>query len=286
MASWELSQRRFRGRTLFLAAGLPSSQETEAGFDPVEATEEAVISLARAVFAEGGQIALIEDEVIALLVGMVAGEYLVPEPAETVGGEIERPPAEAPVRVYRPGGTEQDGEIDFLARHGYISVRNPEDAGLSLDSQMSFILADARPDALVCLGGGEETESQCRSFLRLAEGRRAYILGTTGGSASRLAESFSNLKSVRRIDLDVLAQLNEYAPVIHRILGEPEQEERESGTEPQPVFFPYPLIMQLLVEELIEPEETPGRPTPWEPETGPKSGLSGGKRFPQAFRSA
>lgn len=285
MPSWELNRGRFRGRTVLLTAGLPTEDRARSGFDPVEATEEAVLSLARAIFAEGGQLALIEDEVIAPLVGMVAGEYLVSEFAETApgGGGEERPPTVAPVRLYRPGRSEEGGEIDDLARYGHLSIRNLGRTGFSVDDQMGFVLADSQPAALVCLGGGEDVESQCRSFIRLAEGRRAYILGTTGGAAARLAERLWSSESIRRIDFDVLAQLHDYAPVIHEILGEPEQE-RESDAEPQPVFLPYPLIMQILVEELIEPEERePGRSNPVPQEPGPRFG--GGRAKP-IFRSA
>jgi hypothetical protein len=83
---------RLRGKAIFLSASVPSPKRNEQ-YQRIEDAhfeiEQAVISLARAVFSESGQLVFGGHPAISLLVAMVAGEYREPRYAET--GE-EKPP--------------------------------------------------------------------------------------------------------------------------------------------------------------------------------------------------
>src|SRR4051794_31938323 len=94
-----ISQRRLSGKTVFLCASVPDRQRAKkyrrlenAAFE----IEQAVISLARAVFSEGGRLLFGGHPSISPLVATVAGEYRETGFAERRG---EAPPA--PVLIYQ-----------------------------------------------------------------------------------------------------------------------------------------------------------------------------------------
>jgi hypothetical protein len=73
---------RLRGKSILLSASIPAPERTDQYRSvPLGSFEidQAVISLARAVFSEGGQLVLGGHPSISPLIAMVAGEYREPQ---------------------------------------------------------------------------------------------------------------------------------------------------------------------------------------------------------------
>src|SRR5690348_16641625 len=90
---------RLRGKTILLSASVPAperAKEYQRVEDAHFQIEQAVISLARAVFSESGQLVFGGHPAISPLVAMVAGEYREPRYAES---HQEKPIA--PIRIFQ-----------------------------------------------------------------------------------------------------------------------------------------------------------------------------------------
>ena len=165
-----------RGKTIFLSASVPDEERAER-YNRVEDAafeiEQAVISLARAVFSEGGRLVFGGHPAISPLVAMVVGEYR--EPRFTESKEERRV---APVEIYQSRAFEGYFPDDTLLmyRLGYASLHwvdavdderfdphNPaQDAPCprSLRRMRETMLETAQPDAMVCIGGMEGLEEE------------------------------------------------------------------------------------------------------------------------------
>jgi hypothetical protein len=239
---------RLEGRAVFLSASVPAPESAEHYRRVADAhleIEEAVISLARAVFSEGGTLVFGGHPAISPLVAMVAGEYLRPRAgAGTARGE-------PPIHIYQSrifeGHLPQ--ETPAMFRAGYARLHWTEavdgeryDPDLprdrprypaSLRHMRETMIGESRPAAMVCIGGMEGVEQEVEIFARLRPAAPIYTFAETGGAAALLAEARAG--SVRAIDREVLARLAE-------VRGRPVA----SATS----VVPYPLIAQRLVAEL------------------------------------
>ena len=111
-----------RGKTVFLSASVPNEERAER-YNRIEDAafeiEQAVISLARAVFSEGGRLVFGGHPAISPLVAMVVGEYREPRFAESA--EERR---SAPAEIYQSRAFEGYLPDDTLLmyRLGYASI--------------------------------------------------------------------------------------------------------------------------------------------------------------------
>ena len=251
------------GKTIFLSASVPAPERDDR-FRRVENAhfeiDQAVISLARAVFSEGGRLVFGGHPAISPLVAMVAGEYRQPAYAET--GE-ERP---APlIRIFQSRAFEGFLPDDTLMmyRTGYAAITWTEAIGderfdpgahytgppcpRSLAAMREAMIEGTQPVAMVCVGGMEGVEQEFEVFRKLRPGIPVYVLEGTGGAAGLLAER--DRDRVRVIDAEIahtLRRLRADFPAAPR--GE------RPADEPAPPATPYPLIMQTLVSELAGPD--------------------------------
>jgi hypothetical protein len=258
---------RLSGRSIFLSASVPRPGWAAAwrpdSKDCGEADdrrvpdaqfeiEQAVVSLARAVFAAGGQLVFGGHPTISPLVATVAGEYRT-FPRGEAGEEAARPPvliyqSEA-FREYAPEATL------LMFRTGVANVRwTPAENGeefkpgmpgplcpLSLEAMRDRMIAESRPDAMVCIGGMAGIFDEVSLFTEQRRGRPVYALRATGGASAILAEQ--SAPGLRVIDDEVMARVAERRRGLAG--GVPDGE----GRAGRPVV-PYPLIMQTLVEEI------------------------------------
>jgi len=243
--------RALQGRRLFLSASVPSPERPQF-YDGEEAhrqIEDAVISFSRAVFAEGGTLVFGGHPAISPLVAMVAGEYLAPLRAEA--GERSRPPV--PIEIYQSRAFEGflPDETLMMFRLGYARLhwidavggerfdpkapRDQPPCPGSMEEMRRRMIGEMQPVAMVAIGGMQGIFDELRIFRDLRQGAPVYSLATTGGAAARLVESRD--PGVRAIDLEVLRSL-------------PGHEALRSREGDRPVI-PYPLIVQVLVQELI-----------------------------------
>lgn len=250
---------RLSERTVFLSASVPSPERAER-YRRIEDAhleiEEAVVSLARAVFAEGGTLVFGGHPAISPLVAMVAGEYIRPRFVEGVGEEVS-----TPIHIYQSRAFEGylPDETLMMFRAGYATLHwteamdgerfdpeAPRDQPFcpkSLRHMREQMIEETAPIAMVCIGGMEGVEREAEIFRELRQGAPIYVFGGTGGAAALLAEERED-GLLRIIDREVLERL---APLRR-------SRELEAGPahgEPERPPVPYPLIAQMLVGELI-----------------------------------
>lgn len=246
-----------RGRTVFLSASVPDVKRAER-YNRIEDAafeiEQAVISLARAVFSEGGRLVFGGHPAISPLVAMVVGEYREPRFAE--GADERRTP---PVEIYQSRAFEGYLPDDTLLMHrlGYASIHwvdavdgerfNPEapvedvQCTKSLRGMRETMLESSNPDAMVCIGGMEGLESELAVALERGRPFPIYVLERTGGAAALLRER--HLTGLRMIDTEVMARVDQ----MRTKLGVPIQ---AGETHIRQALVPYPLVMQTIVEEI------------------------------------
>jgi hypothetical protein len=258
------------GKMIFLSASVPRPErasEYQTDSPPAEAVyrripdaqfeiEQAVVSLARAVFAAGGRLVFGGHPSISPLVATVAGEYRFRSDAGAEQGP------ESPVLIYQsevfrdhaPEATLLMFELG-LARVRWTPAVDGErfdrDAARtgpvcprSLAVMRATMLEESRPDAMICIGGMAGVLEEVDLFTRSFPASPVFVLESTGGAAMRLART---MPRVRVLDREIMAR------VIERRLAAgaaPEPVgERDKGRE-QEAVVPYPLIMQTLVGEI------------------------------------
>lgn len=106
------------------------------------------------------------------------------------------------------------------------------------------MISETEPAAMVCIGGMEGVEQEYEIFREVGIKAPVYVFGETGGASALLADRREN--GVRVIDREILGQLES--------LRSSQERNRDRRTlwdpeESRPVV-PYPLIAQMLVEEL------------------------------------
>ena len=253
------SLRRLRGRCIFLSASVPSPEAEDDQFRSIRCfdIDQAVISLARAVFSEGGQLVFGGHPSISPLVAMVAGEYREFQYAERLHPD-ERPL----VRIFQSRAFERHlpDETCLMFRLGLAQLEwteaasneiyNPEDprdpdmqCPHSLRDMRTEMIRRTRPDAMVCIGGMGGMNSEAVMFRELRRDATLYTLRKTGGEAASIA---SRIYGVRTIDSEVLEEIEIRRTALLESHGEL-PENRDPDDLP---ITPYPLIMQTIVDQL------------------------------------
>jgi len=246
-----------RGKTIFLSASIPKLERAERFSRVPDAAfeiEQAVISLARAVFSEGGRLVFGGHPAISPLVAMVVGEYREPRFAESAEERHA-----APVEIFQSRAF--DGylpdETLLMYRLGYASITWVEAVGderyapkseddetpcpKSMKRMRARMLDQSAPDAMVCIGGMEGVEDEVKMMLEKRPRTPIYVLERTGGAARLLRDSHPG--SVRLIDTEVIERVEKLrADLRPRDAAIQETQHR--------ALVPYPLVMQTIVEEV------------------------------------
>jgi hypothetical protein len=291
-----VKSRSLDGRVVFLSASVPDPRrEAEyrvggdlgALYERVEdahvEVERAVVSLARAVLSAGGRLAFGAHPSISPLVAMVAGEYRLPTAAEPGPDELPAVRSRASsgedaplVLIYQSRAFQEvvPDETWLLHRLGYAQIQwtqavNGERYRSELEGQPQCpesltlmrrtLLRDTNPVAMVALGGMGGVREEAAMFRELFPRRPLYVMENTGGAAAWLARR--GVESMTVLDRDVLGKLRRIDSTLPRPERDrPRPAEDEVDREEIPYrYTPYPLIMQLLVERLVEPGEPEAR---------------------------
>lgn len=217
--------------------------------------EQAVISLARAVFSEGGQLVFGGHPAISPLVAMVAGEYREPRYAES---REEKP--SVPILIFQSRAFEGFLPSDTLLMYqlGYATITWIDAAENekfdptieykqppcpeSLRIMREAMIGWTKPEAMVCIGGMEGVEREAEIFRQLRAEAPIYVLERTGGASLLLAHHRNDL---RVIDTEIIGRIERLRTELPRPSFDtifPEDAQRPA--------VPYPLIMQTIVDEV------------------------------------
>lgn len=260
----ETRPRRLVDKTIFLSASVPV-QERDERFrripDAPFQVEQAVISLARAVFSEGGRLVFGGHPSISPLVATVAGEYREPNVAES---DKERAPAQVVIyqsEVFREiipddsrllidlglatvRWTDPIGNEAFRTGAGSAHHQCPD----SLREMRERMIKDTAPVAMVCVGGMEGVEEEARIFKELRTTFPVFTLECTGGAAALIRDELPSAFAIdREIERDIAERTTE---------GYSSETDYRSRKDDIAVH-PYPLIMQTIVDRIVPPDDEP-----------------------------
>lgn len=244
----------FRRHRAVLLAGSPLTREGDNFEDTtVWAAEEAIVSLARAAFANGVRLAYAGKAHVALLLASIATEYTSRQYAE----EPSSPSDDSPnagrysrfVALVTQSSIEQQHlapDLELMHKAGYLDLKRGE----RFIKSVNELIDEVSPEALVCVGGTfEELEPIIVATRQMRPHIPFYVMAMTGGRSAQLSE--------QGIEVQMNEQFIAYdRQVIDRLesVGVRESDETIESYFVQGVA-PYPLIMQDLINTLSENQE-------------------------------
>jgi hypothetical protein len=237
---------RLHGRTIMLAAGMPDGDTKIGGWD----IDQAIVALARAVFAEGGRLVAESDASLTLLLAMIAGEYQTQRFAEGSGrADVDLAPF---VRIDRTGprSHREDEDEALLERYRLVDFASRADDDALAKKEISAPPWRDEPIALVCIGGGAGEIEQAHRFASKGSHRPIFVLKTTGGAAARM--DLDPVLSVEAIDTAIVEQVWSRA---RARLEATEFEFDRRRYEYEERIVPYPVIMQTIVDRLARGDD-------------------------------
>jgi|WetSurSiteA1Bulk_404760.scaffolds.fasta_scaffold04586_4 hypothetical protein len=243
-----LEDRPLYGKTLFLLANISTKDYCEE-YPSTDMSnldvEEAIISLARAVFSEGGHLVLKNNTLVSLLVSFVASEYLSPRVAEGRGNfREERQPPRPMVAIYQQKSSEESSqEIQLFAQLDYITLNE-------ITSEQNItgrIIEETNPIALVCIGSSEDTIRDLISFHRFRDQAPIYTIATRSSAEDIFKHINEEIPVIHPIDTELIDELTKK----WKNLWQRKHEVSEVRESFELKYKPYGLIMQKLVEDII-----------------------------------
>lgn len=248
-----------RGASVFLSASTPSPERSELyrriPHAQVE-VEDAVVALARAVFAHGGRLVLGGHPSISPLVAMVAGEY-----RDLTALEHARDDAKQPLvvihqlDVYRsalPDATVRMAEWGLAEITWHETLPDEQRTWSrassayprSMAAMRERMIAHPSIAGMVCIGGMEGIEAEYELMRSARPSMPIFVLRRTGGAcdiiARRVDSSVRDSGEVRVIDDELLADLRLR---LRRAEGE--------FVDAPLRYTPYPFIMTEVVNRIV-----------------------------------
>jgi hypothetical protein len=231
-----------KGGIIFLSASVPHRPQWTGDAKPTE-IEEAIISVARAVFARQGRLLFGGHPSVSPLIASVASEYFGPDPRR-----VARPVITFQSEFFRGRLPDRTWEmvrmgwsaIEWTERRGPDSSPAAQDASL-LEMRKWMLLAPEMPEAIIsrnaleppqamiAVGGMEGVCDEAAMFLRHRDGwkrwdvapeQRVYAFKSGGGAAARLleAEILSTRLWPEKVadprDLETLRQARRHAEIV------------------------------------------------------------------------
>ena len=198
---------RLSGETVFLSGSVPTRPAFERVPDAPFVIEQAVVSLARAVFAEDGRMVFGAHPSISPLVSAIASEYLAASPA-SVARPVATAEADQPVIIYQSQAFAEvlPDETWDMVRFGFARLvwteardgehyRRGQAASLicprSLTHMRERMIGETQPRTMVVVGGMEGVFEEVDIFRSMERNPkpgaiRIYAAGGTGGAAAQL----------------------------------------------------------------------------------------------------
>lgn len=260
---------------IFLSASVPYRKEWVLDSKPIE-IEEAIVSIARAVFTRGGRLLFGGHPSVSPLVSAVAGEYFPADPSRG-----KRPVVTFQSRLYE--GDLPDETTDMV-KMGWSTIEwTPRVKGKNPDQTKERSLAvmrdqmllgsaaakgavernDLRPPvAMIVVGGMEGIRDEAALFLQKREAwaprrrRRVYVFKSGGGAAARLVGSdMRALWPTGAVDsaaMSTLLSAREKGDLVDvELKWQDLLEEPERSDEIQ--FQPYAAMVQWLLDTQLGP---------------------------------
>ncbi|MEK6374710.1 MAG: hypothetical protein AABO58_18685 [Acidobacteriota bacterium] len=223
---------------VFLSASVPAKHS---GFENARLdlnVDEAVITLARTIFAEGGKLVFGGHPSISPLVLTIASEYVVTSDVEAplafiYQSQIFREIIPKKTLVLEEMGY---GRIVWTAAAEGEQLSRDEKTGRwlaprSLERMRRAMISHTTPAAFVAIGGMEGVEQEADIFRELRPNAPVFAIESTGGASARLAET---RQYVRAIDRSVADAISAHGWDVDR----------------RPAAL-YPVVMEQLVAEIV-----------------------------------
>ena len=218
------------GDVIFLSASVPTRKPWTDDSQPIE-IEEAIISVARAVFARKGRLLFGGHPSVSPLVSAVAGEYYPADPAR-----VQRPVVTFQSRLFEESLPDETTELFTMGWSDIEWTERRETRELSLALMRDLMLPKpgvpvaafernelALPLAMIAIGGMEGIRDEAAVFLRRqatwgGPRRRVFSFKSGGGAPARLI-----------------------APTIEK-LWPPPQDERSPAVDPNAIERDFPTL--------------------------------------------
>jgi hypothetical protein len=242
---------RLENLVILLLAGFPDfiESETELSEKEIHAHEEeairfdeAIISLARAVFSEGGRLAFPDHPLLTPLITQIASEYWEPASIETTDGE-KKPlrPQGAPVLIFNPRPhTLLEKEFTAITP-GYVEI---------------IFEIPTDPIAILYIGGStEQSKDEFSGWVHREGGARVFVISSTGGATRKIVENnkFVDLdERVWRGIQDNLGSIHFQAPGPEKPKNhENDMKLSDEETVPEFRYAVYPVVMARVLDEIV-----------------------------------
>ncbi len=249
---------RLHERTILLSAGIPSGEgreRYERGPDASTKIESAVISVARAVFMEGGTLVLGADPSLSPLLAHLIGDYYLPAPAEEARSDQDREDHISrwrnPSLILYPNessGANWSETAKRLEQRPLVKVVSWPEAHTPSggDLMRERMIRETSPIAMIAIGGTNSVMEEAILFSRLRPRRPIFALATTGGAAAQLARHEFLANQVQDMDSAALGYVKEFwsrnENFYRRPLGDSEEIK---------YYVPYPLVVREIIDKLV-----------------------------------
>lgn len=230
-------EQRLAGKRVFLSASVPKAGS---GWENARLdlnVDEAVISLTRTVFAEGGQLVFGGHPSISPLVLTIASEYAAlrekEEPLALIYQSAmfrDRVPEQTVMLmqlgygeiVWTPIAEGESWNEDPVTKRPIVPK--------SLRKMREDMIRETSPAAFIAAGGMEGIVEEVNLFRELVPGAPVFAIATTGGASATLAEK---VDGVRAIDKEIESKILEKRP--------------DADVRPAAL---YPVVMEQIVQIL------------------------------------
>ena len=269
---------RLHGVCVFLSASIPMSERRDEYERIPEAPlriEEAVVSIARAIFLESGTLVFGAHPSISPLLARVVDHYYLPAPAEELHRNSDHEGANFPWKnpslvIYQSRVWEDywAEPTERLTQHPLVKVKwteaergesvNPEIRNLpqaprSMERMRKAMIEQTSPTAMVAIGGMKGVLDEAELFAELRPGKPIFALVTTGGAAALLQRKPKFRDCIRVVDTEAEGLVRHFWAHQENRGGLQRFGNEESGE----IYVPYAFIAQKIVEEIIERSEGP-----------------------------
>ncbi len=285
---------RLHGVSVFLSASVPT-RDRQDEYDRIPEAplqiEEAVVSIARAVFMEGGTLVFGAHPSISPLVARVVSHYYLPAPAEEERRDRNGQARETDERQVVPGReSERDWKnpsvviyqsrvwepywadaTEQLTRHPLVhlrwtdaepfetidlEVKDRSQAPKSMARMRQEMIAETAPTAMIAIGGMKGVLNEADMFMEQWPRAPIFALATTGGAAKLLSTREKYQGHVQVMDAeaeDLVRRFWAQQTESPERAAQPQDIRSEPGDDERRKFYvPYAFVAQQIVARIVD----------------------------------